>query len=171
MDFIILSSLIGFCLLRVIVTYDIACQWSRNFGSRMREYPPSMQLDLEKVELRPAVPDFHIRAHGTDCQETFSLAFLQHSGRTIGEEVETGWAHMGLASSSIQEMRPANRRETLDDHWGGWNYQKTLTFRKFLFPAIQCVCVYSLSPQGNSFASASRLHTKQGVCISNCLKN
>lgn len=130
MDYIILSSLIAIGLLRIIITYDIACQWSRNFHKRVPEYPEHMQLDLERVEVRPAVPDFHIRAHGTDCQQVFTLAFLLHSGRTIGEEVETGWAHMGLAASSIQEMRPANRRETLDDHWGGWNYQKTLTFRK-----------------------------------------
>lgn len=139
MDYIVLSSLKGHHLSRIVVTYDIACQWSRNFASRMKLYPEDMQLDLNQIELRPAVPDFHIRAHGPDCQQTFSLAFLLHSGRTIGEEVETGWAHMGLAASSIQEMRPANRRETLDDHWGGWNYQKTIIFRMLCFTSCGLV--------------------------------
>lgn len=30
MDFIILSALLGLALPRIIITYDIACQWSKN---------------------------------------------------------------------------------------------------------------------------------------------
>jgi Kyakuja-Dileera-Zisupton transposase len=95
----------------------------------MPEYPEYMQIDLDCVEVRTAVPSFHICAHGTDCQQLFSFAFLLWVTRTVGEEVETGWAHMNLTSSSIQEMGPGHWHEALNDHWGGWNFQKTITFR------------------------------------------
>lgn len=131
MDYIILSALMACGLLRIIITYDIACQWAKNFASRMKSYPESMQIDLERTEVRAAVPSFHIRAHGSDCQQLFSLAFMLWVAHTVGEEVETGWAHMNLAAPSIQEMAPSNRQETLDDHWGGWNFRKIITFRKF----------------------------------------
>jgi len=130
MDYIILSALIGFSLLRLVFSYDIVCQWSKNLDPRMLEYPEHMRIDLDRVEVQNAVPSFHIRAHGSDCQQLFSFAFLLWAARTVGEEVETGWAHMNLASPSIQEMAPGHRHEVLNDHWGGWNFQKIITFRK-----------------------------------------
>jgi hypothetical protein len=128
MDYIFLSALIGCAVLRLLITYDIACQWSRNLATRMEHYPDNMKIDLDRVEVQTAVPTFHIRAHGLSCQQAFSLAFLLYAARTAGEEVETGWAHMNLVSASIQEMSPGHRHESLDDHWGGWNFQKTVTF-------------------------------------------
>jgi hypothetical protein len=132
MDYIILSALIGCAVLRLLITYDIACQWSRNLTTRMEEYPEHMRIDLDRVELETAVPSFHIRAHGPKCQQAFALAFILYAARTAGEEVETAWAHMNVASQSIQEMAPGHRHEFLDDHWGGWNFQKTVTFSKYL---------------------------------------
>lgn len=132
MDYILLSALIGFCLLRLVVSYDIACQYFINIASRMEEYPTNMRIDLDEVELGAAVPSFHIRAHGLDCQQVYSFAFLLWVAHTIGEDVESGWAHMNLSSASIIEMSPGHRHETLDDHWGGWNWQKIIGFSKFL---------------------------------------
>ena len=132
MDYIVLSALIGCALLRLFITYDIACQWSKNLASRMEAYPETMRIDLDGVEVLTAVPGFHIRAHGADCQAVFSLAFMLWTAHTVGEEVETGWAHMGVATPSIHEMGPGHRHETLNDHWGGWNFQKIITFSKLI---------------------------------------
>ena len=104
MDYIILSVLIGCAILCLLITYDIACQWSRNLAIRMDEYPENMRINLERVEVQTAVPSFHIHAHGPKCQQAFSLAFLLYVARTAGEEVETSWAHMNVASAAIQEM-------------------------------------------------------------------
>jgi Kyakuja-Dileera-Zisupton transposase len=130
MDYIVLSALIGFGLLRLVFSYDIVCQWSKNLGSRMLDYPEHMRIDLDHVEIQNAVPSFHIHAHGADCQQLFSFAFLLWVARTVGEEVETGWAHMNLVLPSIQEMAPGHCHEVLNDHWGGWNFHKIITFRK-----------------------------------------
>jgi hypothetical protein len=64
MDYIFLSALIGCAVLRLLITYDIACQWSRNLATRMEHYPDNMKIDLDRVEVQTAVPTFHIRAHG-----------------------------------------------------------------------------------------------------------
>lgn len=128
MDYLILSSLIAFALLRLVLTYDIACSWSKNLPSRVLDYPSRMRIDFERVEVRAAVPSFHIRAHGADCQQLFSLAFMLWVGHTIGEEIETGWAHMNQVGTSVMEMGPGHRHEVLNDHWGGWNFQKIITF-------------------------------------------
>lgn len=131
MDYIVLSSLIAMGLLRLILSYDIACQWSKNLATQMESYPDSMRINLKEVEVRAAVPGFHIRSHGSDCQQLYSLNLIKWAAQTVGEEVETGWAHMNLAASSIQEMAPGNRHEALNDHWGGWNFRKIITFSEF----------------------------------------
>lgn len=138
MDYIVLSALAGLCLLRVIISYDIACQWSKNLATRMPEYPEYMQINLDHVEVRMVVPSFHICAHGADCQQLFSFAFILWVARMVGEEVETGWAHMNLASPSIQEMGPGHCHEVLNDHWGGWNFKKIITFRMWHFHLCSC---------------------------------
>jgi hypothetical protein len=96
----------------------------------MLEYPEHMHIDLDCIEVQNAVPNFHIRAHGADCQQLFAFAFLLWVGQTIGEEVETGWAYLNAASASIQDMAPGHHHKVLNDHWGGWNFQKIITFRK-----------------------------------------
>jgi hypothetical protein len=128
MDYIILSALFGITLLRLLISYDIACQWWKNFASHMANYPEHLHIDLDTVEVVAAVPSFHIRAHGPECQQAYSLAFLLWVGRTVGEEVESGWSHMDPAAPSIKEMSPGHRHEVLNDHWGGWNFRKILNF-------------------------------------------
>ena len=64
------------------------------------------------------------------CHENFSLGYLVGAGRTCGEEVETSWSHTNALAPSDREMGPAARHETLNDHWGGWNFKKIVGFRK-----------------------------------------
>ena len=68
--------------------------------------------------------------HGTPCQLTFNLAFMDGVGMTHGESVETIWSHsMSLATWS-RENGPAARHLILDDHWAGWNWSKLVGLRK-----------------------------------------
>ncbi|KIJ89495.1 hypothetical protein K443DRAFT_57950, partial [Laccaria amethystina LaAM-08-1] len=41
-DFVIFAALVGITLLRIVLTYDIACQWSKNFRKRMEDFPSEM---------------------------------------------------------------------------------------------------------------------------------
>lgn len=127
MDYVLLATLVG-TLLMLMVTYDLACQYYKNFRKRMAEFPPCMQLKHDIAQdMRWAIPKKHWGVHG-DNHSRWSLNFLNESARTLGEGIETSWSHMNPVSVSTREMAPAVRREVLDDHWGSWNWQKTVNF-------------------------------------------
>ena len=129
-DFVIFVALLGISLHRIVITYDIACQWSKNLRKRMEEYPPEMHIqDMTQVEV--AIPGWHINGHGTDCRDNFNLSYMEGVGRTVGEDIETTWAGTNPLASSVREMGPAARHDTLNDHWNGWNFRKIVGFRKY----------------------------------------
>ncbi|KAG6822763.1 hypothetical protein H0H92_012696, partial [Tricholoma furcatifolium] len=129
MDYIALMTLLHSAVIYVVFSYDIACQWGRNLRSRAVDYPDALAAVTNRLEWTALVPRWHIMAHGEDCQTEHSLNYEEGVGRTCGEDVECGWSHTNQLSTSTREMGPANRRETLDDHWGGWNWQKIVGFR------------------------------------------
>lgn len=124
MDYILLASLM-LTSVTLFVTYDIACQFSKNFGKRNQTFPPCMRLSNERAqEIRWAIPKAHYEGHGEN-HEHLCLNYLQYVGRSYGEGIESQWAHMNPTSMSTKEMAPSVRRETLDDHWSSWNWRKT----------------------------------------------
>lgn len=48
-------------------------------------------------------------------------------GRTDGEAPERGWAAMNGLATSTKEMGPGSRRDTLDDHFGDYNWRKVIS--------------------------------------------
>ncbi len=133
MDYILTSTLVDATLSNLLIVYDIACQWSKNLRARLTELCPAVGADLSKVNITVAIPKGHIKAHGKSCQSSFSLNYLPGSARTDGEGVERDWAHMNALTASTREMGPGNRHETLDDHWGSWNWQKLVKLGKFQY--------------------------------------
>jgi hypothetical protein len=128
MDFVILAALVGVALPHIVITYDIGCQWSKNFRKRMSAFPEAMQIP-ESTKIDVAIPTWHINGHGEKCRSSFNLSYLEGAGRTVGEDVETIWAGANALAPSIREMGPAARRDTIDDHWNGWNFRKIVGFR------------------------------------------
>ena len=129
MDWIVLSCLIGITLLRLVISYDIACQWRKNLFERMTEYPEEMRLPSD-LEVEVGIPNWHVNGHGMECQNNLLISYIPGVGRTCGEDVETSWAHTNSLAPSTREMGPGARRETLNDHWNGWNFRKIVGFRK-----------------------------------------
>ncbi|KAI0795165.1 hypothetical protein BC629DRAFT_1581798 [Irpex lacteus] len=104
MDYILLSTLTG-TVVPIFLTYDIACQYSKNFARRVANFPPSMRLDeIRVVSMKWAIPKKHWRVHGEKNHSQFSLNYLLFSGRTYGEGIETGWSHMNLVSMSTKHL-------------------------------------------------------------------
>jgi hypothetical protein len=136
MDYFLLSSLRGSELSRIVISYDIACQWSRNLKKRCSTYQdagPNMISDLLDLEITYLVPKFHLPAHIVKCQEEFSFNFTPYVGRTDGESPERGWAAANAIANSTKEMGPGSRRDTLDDHFGDYNWRKITDLGKPLF--------------------------------------
>lgn len=130
MDYLVFSTLAG-VVLRLLISYDIACQWFKNLFRRMIEdFPAEMHLDQTKIdEIRVAIPKKHYRVHGPN-HSHFSLNYLPRVGRTYGEGIETQWGVLNPLALSTREMSPGTRHEVFNDHWGAWNWQKTVGFRK-----------------------------------------
>ena len=163
-DFGVLATLIGIILLRIVLTYDVGCQWSKNLRNRMEDFPPEMQIpDTTKVDV--AIPGWHINGHGESCRNNFNLSYMEGAGRTVGEDVETVWAGTNPLAPSIREMGPAARHDTLNDHWNGWNFRKIVRFRTFSLIFICFSFIYLSSIPGTfllkRFKEAADMSAKQ----------
>ena len=149
MDFIIIATLMGLILLRIVITYDIVCQWSKNFKSRMEEFPPEMRIP-ERTKVDMAIPSWHINGHGNTCRNNFNLSYMEGVGRTVGEDVETIWAGTNPLAPSIREMGPAARHDTLNDHWNGWNFRKIVGFGMYLLSCSYHLLTFIFSKENCS---------------------
>ena len=139
MDYMVLSCLLGITLAGVVLSYDIACQWFKKFQLRMEEYPVHMQLPSD-LQLDIGIPNWHVNGNGTFCRNNYSLNYLPGVGRTCGEDVEISWSQTNALAPSTREMGPGARKETLNDHWIGWNLRKITGFRMFLLYKL-CLAV------------------------------
>ena len=95
----------------------------------MQSFPNNLAVDPNTV-IEFAVPSWHINSHGPDCRANFGLSYMDGVGRTCGEEVETSWAQTNLLGTSTRDMGSGARHETLNDQWGGANFQKIIGFHK-----------------------------------------
>lgn len=123
MDYLFLSSLRENTPSSIVVSYDIACQWSRKLRDRCAIYPPN-EITTNDPDMMFLVPKFHLPAHIAQCQIDYSFNLVPNVGRTDGEAPERGWAAANAMASSTKEMGPGSRRDTLDDHFGDRNWDK-----------------------------------------------
>ncbi|KAF8808503.1 hypothetical protein BYT27DRAFT_7255613 [Phlegmacium glaucopus] len=114
-------------LRRIVVSYDIACQWSCNLLNRCKIYLKNVLSTTTDLTLTHLVPKFHLAAHVPKCQTAYSFNFTPHVGRTDGEAPERGWSAANGIASSTKEMGPGSRSDTLDDHFGDYNWRKIIT--------------------------------------------
>ncbi|KAH6886031.1 hypothetical protein BKA70DRAFT_1465400 [Coprinopsis sp. MPI-PUGE-AT-0042] len=136
MDYIFFAAIIIIALLRIVITYDIACQWSKKLQSRMEKLPEHLKR-TDNVDIHAAIPSWHINAHGPDCQVNFALMYQEGNGRTCGDEIEGTWDHTNSLGTSVREMGPGARHETLNDHFSGYNFQKIVGLRQNLLKKVK----------------------------------
>ncbi|TCD59870.1 hypothetical protein EIP91_011272 [Steccherinum ochraceum] len=157
MDFLLLSTLSALMFLFVLVSYDIACQFSKNFVSRMESYPPSLHREFD--ELRWAIPKKHIQVHGRN-HSRWSFNFLRWVARTYGEGVEVGWHYNNPLSGQTSEMATGVRHEVLDDNFNAWNLMKILAFGT-RFAAALILALQQAQKQRDNFEKHNALYDKE----------
>ncbi|TDL13861.1 hypothetical protein BD410DRAFT_734767, partial [Rickenella mellea] len=108
---------------QVFISYDIACQWSVNFRKRWEELPDHLG-DTASLIRGSGIGKFHEYGHGPKCRDKYSLNYLLGVGRLDGEGVERNWSWINPVAMSTKEMGFGSRQDTLDDHWGAWNFRK-----------------------------------------------
>ncbi|KAG2355521.1 hypothetical protein BDR07DRAFT_1453748 [Suillus spraguei] len=119
------------------VSYDIACQWSKHLWDRMSTYPSRLHFERDRKTMTFLIPKFHLPAHIAACQISFSHNLIKGMGRTDGEAPERGWANIYPVATSTREMGPGARRDTLDDHFGYYNWKKVTNFGISLLSKIK----------------------------------
>jgi hypothetical protein len=125
MDYFFFSSLKQNPCKMLALSYDIACQWSRNILTRANIYPQELTESFRNVKsVCYFIPKFHLNAHRQFCQANFSFNFTLHVGQTDGEAPERGLGAINAVANSTKEMGPGSRRDTLDDHFGDYNWRK-----------------------------------------------
>jgi hypothetical protein len=129
-DYLLLSALLGFALMWLVVSYDIACQYYKKFWERMETLPESMHLHIPRDCVWWKVPNFHLLGHGAACHCCFSFHFLRGAGKSHGETVEQNWSFSNGAAASTKRMGPGGRHGTLEDIFGFHNYERQLAMRK-----------------------------------------
>nr|GAT42587.1 predicted protein [Mycena chlorophos] len=79
-------------LLRVMISYDIASQWSKNLRKQLKHLPPLVRLKLVRAIFetmyRFVIPKMHIKGHILLCQLLFLLYLALASGQLDGEGIE-----------------------------------------------------------------------------------
>ncbi len=127
MDYVVLKTLQQGTPDQVVISYDIACQWSVNFWRRAESYGSGFLPPQTRDQIIFLVPKFHLAAHIQKCQRERSFNKTRGVGRTDGEAPERTWASSNLVASSTKEMAPGSRRDTLDDHFNDHNWRKVTT--------------------------------------------
>ena len=100
MDFIFVSAINKMTAGRLVVSYDIACQWHKNLRSRMASIPIKYRPDLDGRVVEYVIPKFHIGAHGTSCQSKI-LPELSPAHGSNGQGEYRTW--LGLVESGVVE--------------------------------------------------------------------
>lgn len=134
MDLALISTLlliINSGITRVLISYDIACQWIKYLEERFKLYSVSSSFDLSLfLYLVVVIPKFHLAGHGKDCQLKFNINYTKGAARMTGEMIESGWAQSNSLALWTRESGPFARRAVLDDHWGAENWLKLRRLRK-----------------------------------------
>jgi hypothetical protein len=129
MDFILASALLNAIIFYLIISYDIACQYSKNFWPRMEQLPAAFQFVLEKARVWFKVPNFHLPPHKPPCHSPFSFHWMWGAGRTHGETVEQNWEFTNGAAASTKMMGVGTRHSTLEDLFGFHNWRRSVSWR------------------------------------------
>jgi hypothetical protein len=89
----VVSSIWNTPLLRVIVSYDIACQWGINWANHMQASTMPQHLHPSPfLEIMYLVPKFHLEAHVLKCHAPYSFNYAVGISRTDGEGIERNWS-------------------------------------------------------------------------------
>ena len=106
----------------IVVTYDIACQYSIKIKERFAKNFPDLSSIIDRISF--LVPKLHLQGHKDDCQFRWSLNFTRWMGCTDGEHIEAVWSKSKQAGGMTKEMNNGHRHDTLTAFHNDWNWVK-----------------------------------------------
>ena len=155
MDFALLSTLLPAVeadTKRVLVSYDIGCQWGENLQSQISRYSILLSFHLNSLSYwKVVIPKFHLSGHGESCQVMYNINYTRGAGHMDGKRIEGGWSQSGGMAIWTRKNGPNAHRAILDDHWGSLNWQKLLALHKFHFFCSFCLIPLLTPNQEHTF--------------------
>ncbi|KAJ7874250.1 hypothetical protein B0H13DRAFT_1894635, partial [Mycena leptocephala] len=129
MDFIVFSAILNAILFYLIISYDIACQYSKRIWDRMPALPEEFHIKIPTSCAWFKVPNFHLPPHKPPCHSPFSFHWMWGAGRTHGETVEQNWEFTNDAAASTKMMGLGTRHATLENLFGFHNWRRLVAWR------------------------------------------
>ncbi|KAJ7050115.1 hypothetical protein C8F01DRAFT_1264382 [Mycena amicta] len=128
MDWIFLNAVGATTVKRIVISYDIACQWKVHVHERAEKLAskPGITTKLDEYHLTLVLPVWHAVAHERSCQATNSLTYAMGVGRTDGEGIERTWAILNPIAFSTKEMGEGNRHDTIEGKVDHVNFEKNV---------------------------------------------
>lgn len=135
-------------LKKVIVFYDIMCQYHRRLHIRM-DQSPYLQLAPGLVII-PGIGLFHVHGHQVSCLARFAPTFIKGAGQVDGEIIETLWSTLNDASRCTRTATLAHRTEMLNDHMNDGNWKKLVGISELkMLSHSECQLITILPTSGN----------------------
>ncbi|KAF7296424.1 CxC2 domain-containing protein [Mycena chlorophos] len=107
MDWVFMSAVGGSKVKRLVVSYDIACQWKQHLRERVKKISaPEITTRLADYAIDFALPVWHAAAHG--------------------EGIERTWAILNPVSYSTKEMSEGHRHDAIEEKVGHINFRKNI---------------------------------------------
>jgi Kyakuja-Dileera-Zisupton transposase len=110
---------------RVILAYDINCQYSVKLHKRMKE---GQYLALnEDLIFVYGIGLFHVHSHQDSCYARYALTYIKGAGMASGEILESLWSTLNEAARTTSTMTLAHRAEVLNALLSDNNWKKMLS--------------------------------------------
>ncbi|KAL0572904.1 hypothetical protein V5O48_009073, partial [Marasmius crinis-equi] len=110
-------------VLGLLLCYDVACQYFRNFDRRQARWPTRIVLS-PLLKILVAIGKLHHPGHQPEDHDQYSLNLLEGVGYTDGESCERFWANHNALSNSTKTMGPGARQDLLESQFDFWNWEK-----------------------------------------------
>jgi len=117
--------------------YDIACQWSKNFYTRLDQNKEMLEemFGVENIraiwpEMHVAIGAFHAPNHCENCRRQHDIRLVPGTGRSYGDNAEGVWGVQGRIGPSISEMGTGTREDMMNMHFDDHNHQKVVGIGK-----------------------------------------
>ncbi|KIY63047.1 hypothetical protein CYLTODRAFT_337486, partial [Cylindrobasidium torrendii FP15055 ss-10] len=124
-DFVLFWVLSRMSYKQAAITYDIACQYKKNFARRVANHPALVEVDIELISW--ALPIWHGNVHALKCETVNSVKYRWGVGKTDGEGIERVWAILNRMAYMLKEEQPGARHDDLEDKINHHNFRKNLT--------------------------------------------
>jgi KDZ transposase-like protein len=113
---------------KMIILYDINCQYHVNFYRRVNKNP-GVEFPAEKT-VYWGIGEFHVTAHIPECFPRHSPQFIPGAGHVDGEILESLWSTLKDVFPSTHTATITARSELLDDHIQDSNWKKLVNISK-----------------------------------------